>query len=276
VLPAIKERCDQLTAGQWFGGWGHNTNHCVPGYVTGGTLNAAGDQALTTLILARECGVEIDLDVYNKAIVQFSRFAGRGGVPYGDHHPELWWSSNGKNGGLASALTLLPQAKFQGAARVLALSETDSYWDSEGGHGSCFGNHTWRNVIDALVMDHPSGSWRRHKDQMIWHYELSRMPGGGFRVPHPGGHGPIGNAPRYQTGLLAMAYTSHLKNLRITGKPRTKYSVRAQAHQGRTGGSGQRLRADRLGRGRGSGHSAARDRHGLQNDLQPRRHAVRS
>lgn len=48
VLPAIKERCDQLAAGQWFGGWGHNTNRCGPGYVTGGTLNAAGDQALTT------------------------------------------------------------------------------------------------------------------------------------------------------------------------------------------------------------------------------------
>ncbi len=232
VLPAIKERCDQLAAGQWFGGWGHYINRCGPGYVTGGTLNAAGDQALTTLILARECGVEIDMHVYNKAIVQFSRFAGRGGVPYGDHHPELWWSSNGKNGGLASALTLLPQAKFQGAARVLALSETDSYWDSEDGHGSCFGNHTWRNVIDALVMDHPSGSWRRHKDQMIWHYELSRMPGGGFRVPHPGGHKPIGGAPHYQTGLLAMAFTAHLKNLRITGKARTQNSVKYEPTAG--------------------------------------------
>ncbi len=225
VLPAIKARCDQLTAGQWFNGWGHNTNHCGPGYVTGGTLNAAGNQALITLILARECGVEIDTSIYDNAIVQFSRFAGRGGVPYGDHHPELWWSSNGKNGGLAAALTLLPQKKFQGGAALLALSETDSYFDNEGGHGSCFGNHTWRNIVDALVMDHPSGSWRRHKDQMIWHFELSRMPGGGFRVPHPGGHGPIGKAPHFQTGLIAMAYTSHLRNLRINGKPRTQHSV---------------------------------------------------
>jgi len=225
VLPAIKARCDQLAAGQWFNGWGHDTTHCGPGYVTGGTLNAAGNQALTTLVLARECGVQIDTETYDNAIVQFSRFAGRGGVPYGDHHPELWWSSNGKNGGLASALTLLPQEKFQGGAKLLALSETDSYFGNEGGHGSCFGNHTWRNIVDALVMDHPSGSWRRHKDQMIWHFELSRMPGGGFRVPHPGGYGPIGNAPHYQTGLIAMAYTSHLHNLRINGKSRTEYSV---------------------------------------------------
>ena len=225
VLPAIKARCDQLAAGQWFNGWGHNTIRCGPGYVTGGTLNAAGDQALTTLVLARECGVEINTEIYDNAIVQFSRFAGRGGVPYGDHHPELWWSSNGKNGGLAAALSLLPQAKFQGGAKLLALSETDSYFGNEGGHGSCFGNHTWRSIVDALVMDHPSGSWRRHKDQMIWHFELSRMPGGGFRVPHPGGHEPIGKAPHYQTGLIAMAFTSHLHNLRVNGKSRTKYSV---------------------------------------------------
>lgn len=225
VLPALEARCDQLAAGQWFRGWGHGTQHCGPGYVTGGTLNAAGDQALTTLVLARECGVKVHPRTYDDAIVQFSRFAGRGGVPYGDHHPELWWSSNGKNGGLASALALLPQEKFRNGAKLLALSETDSYFGHEGGHGSCFGNHTWRNVIDALVKDHPSGSWRRHKDQMIWHYELSRMPGGGFRVPHPGGYGPIGGAPQHQTGLLAMAFTAHLKNLRITGKPRTRYSV---------------------------------------------------
>jgi len=232
VLPAIKARCDELAKGQWFNGWGHGTSRCGPGYVTGGTLNAAGDQALTTLVLARECGVEVDTKIYDNAIVQFSRFAGRGGVPYGDHHPELWWSSNGKNGGLASALTLLPQAKFQGGAKLLALSETDSYFGNEGGHGSCFGNHTWRSIVDALVMDHPSGSWRRHKDQMIWHFELSRMPGGGFRVPHPGGHRPIGKEPHYQTGLIAVAYTSHLKKLRINGKPRTRYSVRYKPTRG--------------------------------------------
>ncbi len=225
VLPALKERCDKLAAGQWFGGWGHGTNNCNPGYVTGGTLNAAGDQALTTLILARECGIDIDMETYNKAIVQFSRFAGRGGVPYGDHHPELWWTSNGKNGGLASALTLLPQPKFQGRAKLLALSETDSYWSNEGGHGSCFANIAWRNIVDALVQDHPAGSWRRQKDQLIWHYELSRMPGGGFRIPNPGFSQAQGRAPLHQTGLLGMSFTAHKKNLRITGKPRTQYSV---------------------------------------------------
>jgi len=225
VLPAMEERCNTLSKGQYFGGWGHNANHCGPGYVTGGLLHAAGDQALTTLVLARECGVDVSDNTYNDALRLFFRYAGRGGVPYGDHHPELWGSSNGKSGGLASALTLLPDKKFQGGAQLLALSETDSYHDSEGGHGSCFGNLTWRNIVDALVPAHRQKSYRRHKDKLIWHFELSRMPGGGFKTPWYPTHQVIGRGPTYQTGLVAMAYTAHLKNLRICGKPRTKYSV---------------------------------------------------
>jgi len=225
VLPALKARCDQLSAGQYFGGWGHGTAHCGPGYVTGGLLNAAGDQALTTLILSRECGVKVSDRTYNDALRLFFRFAGRGGVPYGDHHPELWGSSNGKNGGLASALTLLPGKKFQAGAQLLALSETDSYADSESGHGSTFANMTWRNIVDAIVPEAHKDSYRRNKDQLIWHFELSRMPGGGFKVPYYPGHGVIGKAPTYQTGIIAMGYTSYLHNLRICGKPRTRYSV---------------------------------------------------
>lgn len=225
VLPALKARCETLSSGQYFGAWGHGTSNCVPGYVTGGLLNAAGAQALTTLVLARECGVKVDEKTYDDALRFFFRFAGRGGVPYGDHHPELWWSSNGKNGGLASALALLPDEKFQAGAQLLALSETDTYFGCEGGHGSCFGNQTWRNIVDVLVPEQHKNSYWRHKDQMIWFFELSRVPGGGFRTPWFPGHGTIGKEPLYQTGLVAMAYTSYLKNLRICGKPRTEFSV---------------------------------------------------
>ena len=225
VLPALEARCKTLSAGQYFGGWGHGTSNCGPGYVTGGLLHAAGDQALTTLVLARECGVKVNEKTYDDALSLFFRYAGRGGVPYGDHHPELWWSSNGKNGGLASALTLLPDKKFQAGAQLLALAETDTYFGCEGGHGSCFGNQTWRNIVDALVPEQHKDSYWRHKDEMIWFYELSRMPGGGFRTPWFPGHGTIGKAPLYQTGLIAMTYTSYLKKLRICGKPRTEFSV---------------------------------------------------
>jgi hypothetical protein len=229
VLPALKSRCDTLSEGQYYGGWGHGTDHCGPGYVTGGLLNAAGAQGLTTLVLARECGVAVNQQTYDDALTFFFRFGGRGGVPYGDHLPELWSSTNGKSGGLASALTLLPDKKFQGAAQVLALQEADSYFDSESGHGSIFGNQTWRNIVDALVMEERPEAYRRQKDALIWYFDLARMPGGGFRTPWYPGHGTIGNEPTFQTGLLAMAYTAHLKTLRICGKPRTKFSVNHQA-----------------------------------------------
>ncbi|BCX50322.1 hypothetical protein HAHE_42300 [Haloferula helveola] len=225
VLPGLEARCKRLQEGQYYGGWGHGVTKCGPGYVTGGLLNAAGDQALTTLILARECGVTVDETMYNDALRFFFRFAGRGGVPYGDHHPELWWSSNGKNGGLASALTLLPDEKFQAGAQLLALAEADTYFDSETGHGSTFGNITWRNIVDALVpAEHKTSYWRQ-KGKLMWYFELSRMPGGGFRTPWYPGYGPIGKAPTYQTGLIGMAYTSYRRNLRICGKPRTEFSV---------------------------------------------------
>jgi hypothetical protein len=225
VLPTLKERCDRLADGQYYGGWSHGVTKANPGYVTGGLVHAAGAQAFTTMTLARECGVDVDEKAYDDALRLFFRYAGRGGVPYGDHHPELWWASNGKNGGTAAALALLPDEKFQGGAKLLALSETDTYWGNEGGHGSSFGNQTFRNIVDALVRESHPESWRRHKDEMIWYYELARMPGGGFRTSWFPGHGTIGKEPMYQTGLVAMAYTAHLGNLRICGKPRTEFSV---------------------------------------------------
>ena len=138
-------------------------------------------------MLSHECGVEVDEKTYDDALKLFFRFAGRGGVPYGDHLPELWCATNGKSGGLASALTLLPDKKFQAGAQLLALAETDSYFDSETGHGSTFGNITWRNIVDVLVPEEHKDSYRRNKDQLIWYFELSRMRRVGLRLDAPAG-----------------------------------------------------------------------------------------
>lgn len=227
VLPTLKALCDDAKERQYYGGWNH-WGGPVPGYVTGGLMNPAGVQVLTTLILARECGVDVDKGTYDRALTYFFRFAGHGAVPYGDHHPTMYLGDNGKNGMLACALTLLPEEKFQDAAQVLALDEVDSYTMNEQGHGSAFGNQTWRGLAGVLVTKNMMANYRRHMDKLIWYYELCRMPGGGFKTPPmPGsGQGSIGRAPHYETGLISLAYTSHLKNLRITGKARTKYSVK--------------------------------------------------
>ncbi len=226
VLPTIKALCDDAAARQYYGGWNH-WGGCGPGYVQGGLMNPAGVQVLTTLILARECGVEVDQDTYDRALTYFYRFAGHGGVAYGDQPPESM-NSNGKNGMLACALTLLPEQKFQRAAQIMALAEADTYDDNEGGHGSQFGNVMWRGIASVLVPQDKQANYRRHMDHLAWYYDMCRLPGGGFSIlTQPGGsRRGLGGAPNYTSGMLGLTYTAPLKTLRITGKPRTPYSVK--------------------------------------------------
>ena len=236
VLPTIKALCDDATARQYFGGWNHWGPGMNPGYVQGGLLNAAGVQVFTTLILARECGVEVNQDTYDTALAYFYRFAGHGGVSYGNQPPEGIYS-NGKNGMLACALTLLPDEKFQRAAQILALAEADTYDDNEGGHGSHFGNVMWRGIASVLVPKDKQAHYRRHMDYLAWYYDMCRLPGGGFSMltQIDGSRRGCGGPPNYDSGMIGLTYTAPLKTLRITGKPRTSYSVKHQPTKVETG-----------------------------------------
>jgi hypothetical protein len=236
VHPTIKAICDDATARQYFGGWNHWGPGMNPGYVQGGLLNAAGVQVLTTLILARECGVEVNQDTYDTALAYFYRFAGHGGVSYGNQPPEGIYS-NGKNGMLACALTLLPDKKFQRAAQILALAEADTYDDNEGGHGSHFGNVMWRGIASVLVPQDKQAHYRRHMDYLAWYYDMCRLPGGGFSMLTQigGSRRGCGGPPNYDSGMIGLTYTAPLKTLRITGKPRTSYSVKHQPTKVETG-----------------------------------------
>ena len=236
VLPTIKALCDDATKRQYFGGWNH-WGTPSPGYVQGGLMNPAGVPVLTSLILARECGVKFNQSTYDKALTYFFRFAGNGGVAYGDHPPE-GMNSNGKNGMLACALTLLPDKKFQGGSQILALAETDTYNGNEGGHGSHFGNVMWRGIAGVLVPEDKQQNYRRHMDALMWYYELCRLPQGGFlMLPQPGNGSRrgIGGAPNYSAGMIGLTYTAPLKTLRITGKPRTPYSLKHKPTSVETG-----------------------------------------
>ena len=53
-----------------------------------GPQDPAGAQVLTTLLLGKECGVQVDDDTLLGSLRYFYRFAGRGTVPYGDHRGE--------------------------------------------------------------------------------------------------------------------------------------------------------------------------------------------
>ena len=225
VLRGLESLCKKAISVQAAGGWGHGGKVNSPGYVQSGLMNSAGLPVLTTLVLARECGIKVDPVAFQKALKFGYRFVGHGCAPYGDHRPELWWSNtNGRNGQLACALTLLPEAKFQQAAQHLAMLVADSYVQPEFGHTGGGFNAIWRGISSSLVAKTKPKNYHRQLNKLIWYYELSRQPTGGFSIlPTPPDKQRY-SGTHWGTGALALAFSAPLRNLRITGKKPTQYS----------------------------------------------------
>ncbi|MHC4503521.1 MAG: DUF6288 domain-containing protein, partial [Planctomycetota bacterium] len=185
------------------------------------------------------CGVEVDRDMFSRALVFFYRFAGHCAVPYGDHRCEVWGSCNGKNAMLACGLTLLDEKPYKMAAKHLGMDMADSYrWLNCGHTGGGF-DVIWRGMGAAHARGSGSGgrsvsyrasatgqrNYRRHMDKLAWFHDLSRHPKGGFDMI--GGNRYKGVV--WGTGGMALAYTAPRKSLRITGAPHTKYSKKVRA-----------------------------------------------
>jgi hypothetical protein len=190
-------------------------------------MNPAGVQILTSLILAKECGVEVDQGTFDRALTFFYRFAGHEAVPYGDHRPEGWLTCNGKNGMLAAAMSLLDGKAYRMAAETMSLDMADSYrWLAAGHTGGGF-DVIWRGLGSVHVPKDKQDHYSLHMDKLAWYYDLCRRPKGGFSI--------LGNAEtqsRYGGEVwghgLALAYTAPRKTLRITGAPHTQYSQKVQ------------------------------------------------
>jgi hypothetical protein len=226
VLGGLEVLVEQATSALAAGGWGHG-GIPGPGYVQSGLMNSAGVPVLTALILARECGVEVDEEAFTRALKFMYRMVGHGCVPYGDHRSELWWSNtNGRNAKLACALSLLDEPRFQRAAEHLALLVTDSYYQPEFGHTGGGFNVLWRGIASVHVPDGRRSHYRRQMSRLAWYYDLCRQSGGGFAMlPTPPDNTRYVGL-EWGTGAVGLTYTAPLATLRITGAPRTKYSVK--------------------------------------------------
>ena len=66
-------------------------------------MNPASAQILTTLLLAKECGADVDEKTLLGCLRFFYRFTGHGTVPYGNDRAEGGLGSNGKDSMLAAA-----------------------------------------------------------------------------------------------------------------------------------------------------------------------------
>ena len=224
ALPRLKALCVNAKQRQYYGGWNHWGDIPGPGYVQGGLMNPAGVQILTSLILAKECGVEVDQGTFDRALTFFYRFAGHEAVPYGDHRPEGWLTCNGKNGMLAGAMSLLDGKAYRMAAETMSLDMADSYRWLGAGHASSFGDHIWRGLGSVHVPKDKQAHHRLSMDKLTWYYDLCRRPKGGFGLLNLGANPEAGGAV-----ALALAYTAPRKTLRITGAQTTKYSRKVRA-----------------------------------------------
>lgn len=228
VLPAIKAACRVAAEHQVAGAWGHTLGGVNPGYVQSGLMNNAGVTMFLGMALARECGIDVHEEAFQRSLVFFYRMAGRGSIGYGDHRPEQQADTNGRNAAIACAFSLLEEEPYTQAGRHLAMMVADSYFRHESGHTGGGFNVIWRGITMGLLVDDSQGKdhVRRHMDQLAWYYDLCRMSGGQFRM--------LPWAPKGETrytdtdwGLgVALAYTAQNQTLRITGKERGKHSKR--------------------------------------------------
>ena len=227
ILPALEALCNQAAKSQAAGAWGHGAG-VNPGYVQSGLMNSAGVPVLTTLVLAQECGVAVDRKAFLRALVFFYRNAGHGCVCYGDHRAELFPNTNGRNGMLACALSLLDGKPYRMASEHLALLLADSYYAHEFGHTGGGFNVIWRGLATVHVPKDEQDHYRRQMDKLAWYYDLCRLRGGGFSMlPSPP------STTRYcgvqwGTGAIGLTYTAPRRTLRITGAPPTRFSHKVE------------------------------------------------
>ena len=228
VLPILQWYCDDAKNRQMFDcGWTHWGRGIWPGYVAGGLMNPAGAQVLTTLLLAKECGVNVDEKTLLNSLRFFYRFAGHGTVPYGDHRGEGGLGSNGKDGMVAAAMQIAAGASgdttaYQKASKYLALSTIESYSSMVMGHADeGRGDGIWRGITTSYLMKEKPALFRQSMDRLTWWHDLSREPGGSIGIATLDFYG---SAVGSSGPGMGFSFTAPLHELRITGAPKTKFS----------------------------------------------------
>jgi len=226
VLPVIQYYCDDARKRQKFGcGWVHWGQNVNPRYVAGGLMNPAGTQLLTMLLLAKECGADVDEKTLLGALRFWYRFVGHGTVPYGDHRGEGGLGSNGKDGMCAAAMRIASNAQgdatiYARATRTLSMSTLTSYPSLIRGHADHGrGDGIWRGVASSYMLDSDPEAYHAAMNRLKWWYDLSRRPSGALGLATCQRFDDIGSGAG-----AALAYTAPLKTLRITGAPRSKYA----------------------------------------------------
>jgi len=222
VLPILQYYCDNARDRQRYGvGWGHWGGAANPSYESGGGMqHSAGNQILFTLVLGKMCGVDVDEKTLTGALRHWYAFAGHGGIPISD---QRYWSvcrSAGRDGTTAAIMHIASQAKgdvtiYKKAKEYLAMSALTS-WPSREYNWEVI----WESMASHFMLDYNANMYYQTQQRFRWLYDLNRQASGGF-VAHID-HGSM--SPSASGISMALAFTAPLKNLQITGAPRSKYA----------------------------------------------------
>lgn len=224
VLGRLKELADYLSRGQMrCGSWGHAGP--AGGY---GAMNQAGIICAITLVLAQECGVEVDPVALNRALAFYGQYAELGAVPYGDHAPGLSIpDDNGKSASTSILCSLHPE--WEGAASVFAQSVAMSYWQRETGHTGGLFSLVWGPLACAMA---GKDQFRTFMTYQEWFYNLCRTWRGDLvMLPYvealtrfdDSGYTSFGG--EFTTAGMALTFALPHHKLRILGAPHSVFGA---------------------------------------------------
>ncbi len=226
ALPVLQYYVDDARDRQYYGvGWGHWGRTVSPRYVGGGLMNPAGSQLVTTLLLGRECGVEVDEETLLGALRYWYRFVGRGSVPYGDHRGEGGLGSNGKDGMAAAMMQVATGAQgnveiYRQARDHLGMATLISYPSLVAGHAdNGRGDGIWRGIVSSYRLEAAPEDYHAIMNRMRWWFDLSRRPDGGIGMAMNTRFDDVGSGAG-----VALAYTAPRRTLRITGAPPSEHA----------------------------------------------------
>ncbi|MCH7226032.1 DUF6288 domain-containing protein [Verrucomicrobiaceae bacterium E54] len=232
VLPIIKDTADSLSRTIYNGSW-MGRGSANYGYMGGGHLNAAGLHAATFLLMARECGVEVDEHTLQTSLLHVYRFAGHGNVAYGDHLPEGGFTANGKTEGLAftmqAAANLHPDGEESVYAKARDICGNKAFYNTSWlfhGHTGGGIGELWKGRAMGLVREKRPEPYRSFMDERLWMYELARTHQGvfGWVSDWNVGYTDTGIEGRGWGAYIPLIYTLPRKALRLHGAPPSKYS----------------------------------------------------
>jgi hypothetical protein len=221
VLPEVKKYARFIALGQSrIGTWASNMawtdlnggvlHGTLPGY---GAINQNGLTCYMALGLAKKCGIkdeEVD-QALGRANAFFSYYINKGGIPYGDHQPEInCHDDNGKSGEAAIAFDFHGNnagVRFYSKMAVAALS------DREWGHtGNQFG-YQWAGI--GAARGGPKAVAAMLKE-MRWYYDLVRKWDGSFG--NQGEGGGFGGGYWDPTTSYMLTFALPLRKICLTGK----------------------------------------------------------